>query len=206
MKIINHNVASENNNDNLVNEVVAKDHINVEKESGPNLVSEVVAKHDIHDGWMVKLLECPICFNVPRDLPIPACPAGHIICKKCKSTVTTCPTCRRRLYNDGTNSLAASMIDKVPHRCKFAEYGCEVKDFLCQLKIHEEKCEERTVKCPYISCLAEVQLKAYKEHAFKDCSSIVGSIVCPVLSIGFMQWDGVSKNRGKEFDLKKAQS
>ena len=98
------------------------------------------------------------------------------------------------------------MIDKVPHRCKFAEYSCEVKDFLCQLKIHEEKCEERTVKCPYISCLAEVQLKAYKEHAFKDCSSIVGSIVCPVLSIGFMQWDGVSKNRGKEFDLNKAQS
>ena len=46
MKIINHNVASENNNDNLVNEVVAKDHINDEKESGPNLVSEVVAT-----GW-----------------------------------------------------------------------------------------------------------------------------------------------------------
>ena len=44
--IINHNVASENNNDNLVNEVVAKDHINVEKESGPKLVSEVVAT-----GW-----------------------------------------------------------------------------------------------------------------------------------------------------------
>ena len=53
------------------------------------------------------------------------------------------------------------MIDKVPHRCKFAEYGCEVKDFLCQLKIHEEKCEERTVKCPYISCLAEQQYKKY---------------------------------------------
>ena len=46
MKIINHNVASENNNDNLVNEAVAKDHINVEKESGPKLVSEVVAT-----GW-----------------------------------------------------------------------------------------------------------------------------------------------------------
>ena len=77
---------------------------------------------------------------------------------------------------------------------------------MCQLKIHEEKCEERTVKCPYISCLAEVQLKAYKEHAFKDCGSIVGSTLCPVLSIGFMKWDGVSKNSGKEFDLNKAQS
>ena len=107
MKIINLKVASENNSDNLSNEVLVKDHIHFEKKRCPNLVSEVVAKHDIHDDWMVKLLECPICFNVPRDLPIPACSAGHIICKKCKSTVTTCPTCRRRLYNDGINSLAA---------------------------------------------------------------------------------------------------
>ena len=59
MKIINHKVASENNNDNLVNEVVAKDHIHFGRESGPKLVSEVVAKHNIHDDWMVKLLECP---------------------------------------------------------------------------------------------------------------------------------------------------
>ena len=216
MKIINHKVASENNNDNLVNEVLVKDHIHFEKKSCPNLVSEVVAKHDILDDWMVKLLECPICLNVPRDLPIPACSAGHIICKKCKSTVTTCPTCRRRLYNDGINSLAASMIEKVPHRCKFAEYGCEVKDFLCQLKIHEEKCEERTMKiheekceertirCPYDFCGAVVQLKKYVEHAFeKKCCLKLGTKISNNFSTGFLQWDGSSKKKGKEFDLDK---
>ena len=200
MKIINHRVASENDNDNLVNEVVAKDHIHFGRESGPNLVSEVVAKHNIHDDWMVKLLECPICLNVPRDLPIPACSAGHIICKKCKSTVTSCPTCRRRLYNDGINSLAASMIEKVPHRCKFVEYGCEVKDFLCQLKIHEENCKERTFKCPH--CGAVVQLKKFREHVLeKRCSLFPRTPVQSTFSRGFLQWDGTSKKRGKEFNL-----
>ena len=78
---------------------------------------------------VVKELECPICFNVPRDLPIPACPAGHIICRTCKSSVTSCPTCRRKLYYDGSNSLAATLIEKVPHKCKFSMYGCEIKEF-----------------------------------------------------------------------------
>jgi len=162
-----------------------------------------LAIYDIpHDDWLEKLLECPVCFNVPRDLPIPQCPAGHIVCKKCKSSLTNCPTCRRRMYHDGTSSLAATLIEKVPHKCKFAEYGCDVKDLLCQLKNHEEKCEERTIKCLYKGCCEEVQLKKYKEHVLKKCSvdPKTPNMVLP-LSEGFMKWDGVSKNRGKEFDL-----
>ena len=106
------------------------------------------------------MLECPVCFNVPRDLPIPQCPAGHVICKSCKASVTSCSTCRRRLYNDGTSSLAASMIELIPHRCKFSEHGCEVKDYLVQLKV------ERTVKCP--ACRAEIQPKKFEEHAKQE--------------------------------------
>merc|ERR1719282_1535705 len=78
-----------------------------------NLSIEIVGKHDVpHDDWLEKLLECPVCFNVPRDLPIPQCTAGHIVCRKCKSSITNCPTCRRRMYFDGTSSLAASLIEK----------------------------------------------------------------------------------------------
>ena len=51
-------------------------------------------KHDIQDHWIEKLLECPVCYNIPRDLPIPQCPAGHIICKTCRDPVSMCPTCR----------------------------------------------------------------------------------------------------------------
>ena len=92
------------------------------------------------------------------------------------------------------------MIEKVPHRCKFAEYGCEVKDFLCQLKIHEGRCKERTVKCPH--CEAVVQLKKFREHVMeKECCVILGTSVRLTFSSGFLKWDGTSKKRGKEFDL-----
>ena len=111
------------------------------------------------------MLECPICFNVPRDLPVPACPAGHIICKSCRGSVTDCPTCRRRLDVDGTSSLVASMIELVPHKCKFSEFGCNVQDYLVQLKAHEGKCDERTVVCPSTDCKFTVQLKEFEEHA-----------------------------------------
>ena len=153
------------------------------------------------------MLECPVCFNVPRDLPIPQCPAGHVICKSCKASVTSCPTCRRRLYNDGTSSLAASMIELIPHRCKFSEHGCEVKDYLVQLKNHEEKCVERTVKCPSYTCQAEVQLKKFDEHARQETCWVNLSEAesemkfIQIVSSGFMQWDGVSKHKGDEFDL-----
>ena len=158
-----------------------------------------------HDDWMEKLLECPICLNVPKDLPIPACPVGHIICKNCRDSVTSCPTCRRELSQDGANSLAASMIEKLPHKCKFAEFGCEVKVLLSQLKNHEEKCKERTIRCPYKSCGTVVQLKKFREHALekKCCIEILGTKIYLTLSTGFMQWDGLSKNRGNEFNLDK---
>ena len=150
------------------------------------------------------MLECPVCFNVPRDLPIPQCSAGHIVCKSCKASVTSCPTCRREM-SDSTSSLAASMIDLVPHKCKFAEYGCEVKDLLVHLIHHEEKCAERTVRCPSDECRAEIQLKKFEKHAIEnDCRRTMtgsGNVFIHTFSAGFMKWDGISKNRGEEFDL-----
>ena len=70
------------------------------------------------------MLECPVCFNVPRDLPIHQCPAGHILCKSCRTLVTDCPTCRQELTDSTSTLAAASMIELVPHKCKYSEYGC----------------------------------------------------------------------------------
>jgi len=161
-------------------------------------------KHDIQDDWIVKLLECPECFNIPRELPIPQCPAGHIVCRSCKDSVqSNCPTCRRRMYHDGTSSLAASLIEKVPHKCKYSFYGCEVKDLLAPLKIHEEKCVERTIKCLSCRCEAVVQLKKFEEHVKENkcCTELNGTSFVWRLSTGFMQWDGLSKKKGAEFNL-----
>lgn len=114
-------------------------------------------------------LECPVCYKIPRDLPIPCCVAGHIVCQPCRSRVTDCPTCRGRLESN-TSSLAASQIMLVNHKCKFSFFGCDVKMKLDGIVVHEKSCPERTVICPYGKCKEEVQLKKFPEHArFRKC-------------------------------------
>merc|ERR1712126_435637 len=74
-----------------------------------------------------------------------------------------------------------------------------------QLKTHEVKCEERTVKCLNSKCRAEVQLKKFEEHVKETTCwlKLNGSEFIHTVSLGFLKWDGVSKKRGEEFDLDK---
>ena len=66
-------------------------------------------------------LECPVCFIIPRELPVPSCPSGHIVCRPCKERVRDCcPTCRQPMPPNMTNSLAAALIDEVPLKCKYS--------------------------------------------------------------------------------------
>ena len=120
------------------------------------------------ESVVASMLECPVCLKVPRDLPIPSCPAGHIICKLCRASVTSCPTCRRILSPDGTSSLAASLIEHVLHKCKFEVHGCQFKDVLGEVKKYEEICSEKTIKCPLTKYQAEVQMKKYKDHVIDN--------------------------------------
>ena len=43
-------------------------------------------------------LECPVCLDVPKSLPIYQCSQGHIICNFCYPKVNTCPVCRVTLW------------------------------------------------------------------------------------------------------------
>ena len=109
------------------------------------------------------------------------------------------------MYQDGTSSLAASLIEKVPHKCKHSSYGCEVRDLLGPLKVHEAKCVERPIKCLSDTCEATVQVRKFEEHAKanKCCADLAGPSYYTTFSSGFMKWDGLSKNRGVEFDIGK---
>ena len=61
-----------------------------------------------------------------------------------------------------------------------------------------------TVKCPYECCRAVVQPKKFKEHTLeKECSNKLGTSITMTLSNWYLNWDGKSKKRGKEFDLDK---
>ena len=120
------------------------------------------------DGPMTRVkshLECPVCFNIPRDLPIPSCPSGHIVCRPCKTRVNDCPTCRQPMPPNMTNSLAGALIEQVQHKCKFADQGCKVKMMLKDLVTHEKECPDRTIKCPWPGCGLVVKLNSFDSHA-----------------------------------------
>jgi len=110
-------------------------------------------------------LECPVCLQIPREGPVAMCPVGHLVCKNCRVNVTTCPTCRRQMLQDGTNILANKMIEEIPHPCKYSQFGCEIKKLKIELEEHEARCPERTIKCPYLNCKDEVQIRRYHDHA-----------------------------------------
>ena len=119
-----------------------------------------------------KSLECPVCYKIPRNLPISCCEAGHIVCQLCRGRVTICPTCRGSLDSNMTNSLAANQIMLVDHKCKFAFYGCDVKMKLDEIVVHEKTCPERTIICPRSQCKEEVQLRKFTKHATKSKCSV----------------------------------
>jgi len=112
-------------------------------------------------------LGCPVCYKIPRDVPIPCCESGHIVCQDCRKRVTNCPTCRGRLGSN-TSSLAASQIMFVNHKCKFFFYSCDVKMKLEDIVHHEKSCLERTIKCPNSLCNQEIQLKKFQEHSTEN--------------------------------------
>ena len=85
------------------------------------------------------VLECPVCLTVPRQVPVPACPAGHVVCGSCRRHVTDkCPTCRRKMQRGDVNYVAAALIEKIPHPCKFGH--CEEKASLAIILEHEKIC------------------------------------------------------------------
>ena len=87
-------------------------------------------------------VECPVCLMVPRQVPIPMCPAGHVVCRRCRRHVKgKCPTCRRKLRRDEVNSVAAFIIDKIPLKCKYD--SCQERDKLANILEHEKTCTRR---------------------------------------------------------------
>jgi len=146
-------------------------------------------------------VECPVCYNIPRTLPVPCCPAGHITCSRCRSRVVHCPTCRRQL-GENTSHLAAAIIDKVNHKCRFWEHGCGYKSLLKDLESHEEICTERTVQCPLPNgCEEIIPLKNFHLHAMRNgCAVAMKPVMKFNLSRGFLSWDGPGHHMGEAFN------
>jgi len=132
-------------------------------------------------------LECPVCLTVPREGPLPSCPAGHIVCKSCKGNLNNaeCPTCRRPMQPGHVNYPLTGLIDKVRHFCKFRENGCSTKDLLIDLTHHEKECVYKSIKCP--RCPQEVIMSRFYEHAVNSqCCYLFGDQQGPGLLTIFL--------------------
>jgi E3 ubiquitin-protein ligase SIAH1 len=75
---------------------------------------------------LAKSVECPVCFLVPRTVPVPCCPVGHVICTTCRGKMDSCPICRRE-FGDNVSSVAADIIHLLELECKNVEKGCQVR-------------------------------------------------------------------------------
>ena len=99
-------------------------HTESESDTGIEAVRENLEKMTRKYEELVRKLrdkvECPVCFDVPKSAPVPVCPNGHVVCVKCVREV--CPTCRVRM-EDGTSTLAVTVIENIEHTCEHEDCG-----------------------------------------------------------------------------------
>ena len=102
-----------------------------------------------------EIIACPICYQLPRRLPVSSCSFGHIVCQDCQPAITFCPLCRNTMMF-ATNSLVGNICIIADHKCKYTSLGCDVKLKLNEILIHEEQCLQRTLECPFRKILTGV--------------------------------------------------
>jgi len=135
--------------------------------SGGSSSSGGAAKFSVSADELKDVLECPVCLKVPRQPPIYQCERGHCICSVCHSKLTNCPVCRIPLGK--TRSLIfEKVLQKMPHSCKFSDYGCKVEHTKSNLETHEKDCQFRLVNCVDLACQAQVCMAQLMTHMTKD--------------------------------------
>ena len=110
-----------------------------------------------------EILACPICYNLPRRVPVHSCSFGHIVCQDCQPSITFCPLCRNTMMY-ATNTLVGNICLIADHRCKFSPLGCQIKLKLAEIELHEKQCPERTVECPFREVKTRVFIK-FQQYA-----------------------------------------
>ena len=111
-----------------------------------NQLDELKKKNALED--LRKDLECIVCWDIPRRVPIVQCRNGHIICQDCQPKLQTpnCPQCRIPYGNETPiRALTAERcIRQIPHKCIYANQGCQQPPMaLTDLETHERECEFR---------------------------------------------------------------
>ena len=113
-----------------------------------------------------KMLECPVCLNIVRTIPVPSCRNGHIMCSSCWQLSHLCPLCRVKLHQAEKcfSQTANTMLELVTLPCPYQDEGCmaeglrgdmEQHAMECMYKVEEDDTGERT--CTVSGCLVAKQ-------------------------------------------------
>ena len=82
--------------------------------------SEANQKSTDFEEYIKDLLECPVCLDTMKTVPVYQCTNGHVICKDCIVKLDNCPICR----NDSL--LVRSLkLEEIVQRL---EGGCQPKN------------------------------------------------------------------------------
>ena len=104
----------------------------------------------------LSLFECCVCLEyiIP---PILQCLNSHVFCQSCREQFekpVKCPTCREALPRKDNRNYSLEQIAeslRLPFPCKYKTNGCDVTSLLTHIHKHEELCEQKPYKCPYIT-------------------------------------------------------
>merc|ERR1719234_1321364 len=117
---------------------------------------------------VVGALNCPVCLELPRHLPVPVCQNGHTVCSTCSSNgLVHCPVCRDAEPR-GVSLLAGRLIQVVPHCCP--HQACDKVMRMGEVEAHQAACQHRNIRCVASSqCTANVTHATLKEHLLGRC-------------------------------------
>ncbi|XP_050442879.1 uncharacterized protein LOC126847001 isoform X2 [Adelges cooleyi] len=120
---------------------------------------------------LVRLFECPVCFEhiIP---PIYQCCMGHIICQTCKQKCEICPTCRNS-FNSERNLYMEKVGYLLKYPCKNSLTGCTEQMFMEQKERHEQECGYQHYPCFLSNCSWKGYYAEFHVHMTQNHSSII---------------------------------
>ena len=90
--------------------------------NGPKLTSpNPENKSQITFESLKEDLDCPVCYDVPKSLPIYQCTQGHIICNSCYPKLNNCPVCRVNLNK--VYKIRALIAEKILQKHRDVPYN-----------------------------------------------------------------------------------